>query len=80
MQGTIVAMAAKMPEVLLTEYGLLCLCPLPEPGGIPYDGVPNEEVVSVSLGLAVVFFILATAGILFALACIIFNFVYRKKM
>ena len=23
MQGTIVAMAAKMPEVILTEYGLL---------------------------------------------------------
>jgi len=52
----------------------------PDPGGIPYDGVPDEEVVPISLGLAIVFFILATSGILFALGCIIFNFVYRESM
>ena len=28
MQGTIVAMAAKMPEVILTEYSLLVRCDL----------------------------------------------------
>ena len=52
----------------------------PEPGGIPYDGVPDEKVVSISLALAIVFFILATSGILFAMACIVFNFVYRERM
>ena len=45
---------------------------------VPYDGVPIEKVVTVQVGLVVVVYILATAGILFALVCIIFNAVYRK--
>ena len=50
------------------------------PGGaIPYDGVPEEKEVSVDLSLTVIFFILATAGIVFAVACLVFNFLFRNK-
>ena len=50
------------------------------PGGItPYDGVPLEEVVSVHLSLTVIFSILATAGIAFAVACLIFNWIFRNR-
>ena len=57
---------------------MLCDCYLPS-DLVPYDGVPNEEVVSVEAGLAAAFIVLATAGIIFAVVCIIFNAVYRKK-
>ena len=50
------------------------------PGGvIPYDGVPLEEVVSVAVSLTVIFSILNTAGIVFAVACLTFNFIFRNK-
>ena len=54
-------------------------CYLPPDNLVPYDGVPNEETVSVEAGLAAVFIVLATAGIIFALVCIIFNAVNRNK-
>ena len=50
------------------------------PGGvIPYDGVPLEQVVSVHLSVTVIFSVLATAGITFAVACLIFNFIFRNR-
>ena len=50
------------------------------PGGlIPYDGVPLQEQVSVDLSLTIVFAILATAGIVFAVACFAFNCIFRNK-
>ena len=48
-------------------------------GIVPYDGVPTEEEVSVDLSLTVVFSILATAGIVFAVICLGFNFIYQNK-
>ena len=47
--------------------------------GIPNDGVPIEEVVTVSLALTVVYMILAVAGIVFAIICLIFTLIFRKK-
>ena len=38
-----------------------------------------EQVVSVRLSLTVIFSILATAGIAFAVACLIFNCMFRNK-
>ena len=38
-----------------------------------------EEVVSVHLSLTVIFSILNTAGIAFAVACLIFNFMFRNR-
>ena len=47
--------------------------------GIPYDGVPREDAVSVHLSLTIIFAILATVGIAFAVACLVFNFIFRTK-
>ncbi|CAI8049960.1 Gamma-aminobutyric acid type B receptor subunit 2, partial [Geodia barretti] len=49
------------------------------PYGIPYDGVPFKDVVTVSVALTVVYVILATAGLVFAVACVLFTLVFRKK-
>ena len=48
-------------------------------GESPYDGVPTEKEVSVDLSLTVIFSILATAGIVFAVTCLAFNFIFRNK-
>ena len=50
------------------------------PGGaIPYDGAPEEKEVSVDPSLTIIFFILAAAGIVFAVVCLAFNFIFRNK-
>ena len=48
-------------------------------GLVPYDGVPLEEDVSVDLPLTIIFSILATAGIAFAVACLSFNCIFMNK-
>ena len=45
---------------------------------MPYDGVPNPETDKVAVPLAVVVYLLAVAGIVFALVCFAFNFAFRK--
>ena len=47
-------------------------------GIIPHDGVPIEDVVTVSLGLTVMYMILATAGIVFAVVCLTFTIIFRN--
>ena len=47
--------------------------------GIPNDGIPIEEVVTVAVPLTVVYVILATAGLLFTVVCLAFNFIFRKR-
>ena len=49
------------------------------PDGIPNDGIPIEDVVTVSVGLTVVYVILAFAGLVFAVVCLIFTLIFRKK-
>ena len=46
---------------------------------VPYDGVPVEEDVTIALFVTVIFFILATAGVLFATVCLILNYINRNK-
>ena len=48
-------------------------------GTIPYDGVPDEVEVHTSLALAVVIYILAAAGVVFAIVCLVFNFAFRQR-
>lgn len=48
-------------------------------GLVPYDGVPIEEDVTVSVILTTVFTLLAIAGIIFTVVCIAFNVVFREK-
>ena len=47
--------------------------------GIPSDGIPIEEVLTVSLALTVVYVTLATAGIVFAVVCLLFTLIFRNK-
>ena len=47
--------------------------------GVPNDGVPIEEVVTVSVGLTVAYVIVSTAGLIFAVACISFTLIFRQK-
>lgn len=46
---------------------------------IPYDGVPLEEVVTISIYITVVYSILAAAGILFAVVCLAFICTLRTR-
>ena len=48
-------------------------------GVVPYDGIPRKEFVAVALPVTVVYVFLASMGILFAFACLVFNYIYRKK-
>ena len=56
---------------------LLTICVFPD--GIPSDGIPIEEVVTVSVVLTVVYVILATAGLVFAAVCLIFTLIFRQR-
>ena len=47
--------------------------------GVPHDGVKKEEIVGVHVSVTVIFILLASAGVIFAAACLIFNFVFRKR-
>ena len=47
--------------------------------GVPYDGVPVVEVITTHVGLSVIYIIICTGGIIFAVICFIFNFMFRTK-
>ena len=48
------------------------------PQGIPPDGTPLEMTNEIPVSLLVVLYLLAVGGIIFAVACMIFNFIFRK--
>ena len=48
-------------------------------GGTPYDGRPVEVIGAVDISLTVIFVVLATAGIVLAIICLIFNFIFRER-
>ena len=49
-------------------------------GMIPYDGVPEMAVATVHISISVIFGLLASVGIAFALICLIFNFYFRNTL
>ena len=49
------------------------------PGGVPSDGTPETVENYPLLPLMVVCYTAATAGILFAIVCLIFNVVFKNK-
>ena len=64
----------------IQQYLIWYICTYLSPSdGIPYDGIPIEEVVTVSVVATVIYIILATAGIIFAAICILFTLIFRKK-
>ena len=46
---------------------------------IPNDGIPIDDVVTVSLALTVLYVIFAVAGIVFAVICPVFTLIFRNK-
>ena len=48
-------------------------------GLIPYDGVPAKEYVTIAVPVTAIFIFLALVGIVFAIVCLVFNFMFRKK-
>ena len=48
-------------------------------GGIPPDGSPVEIVHTFHIALIVVFYFLASLGIVFAIVCLLFNIIYRER-
>ena len=47
-------------------------------GGLPYDGTPVYVLVTVSVPVVVVYYVIATIGIVLAFGCYVFNFTFRK--
>ena len=47
--------------------------------GIPSDGIPVVKTVTLAIPLSVVYIFAATAGLVFAVACLVFNFIFREK-
>ena len=47
--------------------------------GIPSDGIHGMEIVSVAIPLTVAYSTVSAFGLCFAVCCLVFNFVYRKK-
>ena len=47
--------------------------------GVPLDGTPAVVIHTHQIGLAIVFYILTTIGIAFAIGCLLFNFIYRER-
>lgn len=47
--------------------------------GIPYDGVPGEDIRTAFIPLVIVIYLLAAAGIFFAIVCLAFNYIFRNR-
>ena len=47
--------------------------------GVPPDGTPVKIIHTFNSGLVVLFDILATLGITFALSCLLFNFIFKER-
>ena len=48
-------------------------------GGRPPDGTPVMVTVTFHLSMVTIYYLLATAEIIFCTVCLIFNFTQRKK-
>ena len=47
-------------------------------GSIPYDGVPLKNIATVHPALTTVCILVASAGIMFTVISLVFNFIYRN--
>ena len=48
-------------------------------GQTPYDGLPKKEIATIIVPVTVIFVLLDGCGILFALICLAFNILFRRK-
>lgn len=47
--------------------------------GVPYDGVPLQELVTIHPALTALVSLLVAVGLVFSVVCLVFNIVFRKK-
>ncbi len=48
-------------------------------GAVPVDGMPREQLVTILQPLVIVYYCLATIGLIFAFVCLLFNFIFRNR-
>ena len=48
-------------------------------GEIPYDGVPKSAHITIQTTVTVLYSMLASAGLVFSVACLVFNFMARNS-
>lgn len=48
-------------------------------GKVPYDGSPVVAVDHTHLAVTVIYCLLGIAGLVFAVACLVFNTLYKNK-
>ncbi len=46
---------------------------------IPYDGYPEESIDQYNIIMFVIYITMSTAGLIFAIVCLIFNIAFRNK-
>ena len=47
--------------------------------GIPPDGRPLVVIGTYNIALVIVFYALTLAGVVFAIVCLVFNWIFRKS-
>lgn len=47
--------------------------------GVPYDGVPRKELVTIHPALTAVVSLLVAVGLVLSIVCLLFNIMFRKK-
>jgi len=53
-------------------------CEIPQ-GGVPPDGTPVQMFREVNQALFICYTILASTGVVFAVFCMLFNIIFRKR-
>jgi gamma-aminobutyric acid type B receptor len=48
-------------------------------GGVPPDGTPVKVIHTFHVELVILFDTLATLGIIFAVCCLLFNFIFKDR-
>jgi hypothetical protein len=49
------------------------------PDGVPSDGTPSRVLTTIKMPIFIIYSILASAGIVFVVVCLIFNVVFRER-
>lgn len=68
------ALVAK--TVIDTKFSSHCIFNL---GRVPHDGLPDSDIATIFVSVAVMFTLLDVCGLAFALVCLVFNVLFRDK-
>ena len=60
-------------------YGINLIGVLINIGGIPFDGSPLVDFITITVTAIVPIYVMATIGNIFAVVCLIFTIIFRNK-